>query len=118
MFLLDTNIISNFRKTKPHPNLLAWMARVDLGELAISVITVFEIQAGIQSLKAINTAKAAEIEEWLEGMVIAGGMSILPVDTGIARLYAAMFSTPALKNFTTPHPASQTRKSGADLIIA
>lgn len=118
MYLLGTDIVSNFRKSRPHPNLLDWMGRIADEEVAVSVMTVFEIQSGAHLVRAAAPAKAAEIEAWLDGFVLAGGFAILPLGTEAARLYAAMFVTPSLKSFLLPHPRSKAPKSGVDLIIA
>lgn len=117
MYLLDTDVISNFRK-RPHPKLVEWIKSTDPDDIAVSVITVFEIQAGINYARESAPAKADGIDRWLHGFMLAGGMSILPMDTQVARLYADMFTTPGLKNFLYPDPNSKRPKSGADLIIA
>jgi predicted nucleic acid-binding protein len=117
MYLLDTDVVSNFRKKKPHPNLLAWFATVPREEIAISVMTVFEIQSGASVLRLQDPAKASEFEAWLDG-IVSNDLSVFPIDTATARLYGRMFVTPALKNFLMPDARSMKPKSGADLIIA
>jgi toxin FitB len=118
MHLLDTDIISNFRKRKPHPNLLGWFSTVSPEDIAISVISIFEIEAGLSQLASFDPAKAAEIEAWLANFVLAGTFNILPVGVDVARLYGRMFVTAALKNFVLPDRSSKRPKSGADLILA
>ena len=118
MYLLDTDVVSNFRKRKPHPRLLEWFESVPPDEVAVSVMTVFEIQAGASLLRSTNPAKADEIEDWLDGFVLTGSFVSLPLDTDVARLYARMFVSPSLKNFVLPDPKSKRPKSGADLMLA
>ncbi|MBK1836271.1 type II toxin-antitoxin system VapC family toxin [Azospirillum sp. YIM B02556] len=115
MYLLDTNIVSNFRK-RPHPNLVAWLDAISADEIAISAITVFEIQAGIDMVG--DRAKAKEIQVWLDGLVLSGQASIVAFDADVARVYAHLFTTAALKNFLLPDARNSRPKSGADLIIA
>lgn len=115
MYLLDTNIISNFRK-RPHPNLVAWLDGVSNDEIAVSAITIFEIQAGIAMV--CDRSKATEIQGWLDGLILSGQTSIVAFDAEVARIYAHMFTTPALKNFLLPDARNPKPKSGADLIIA
>jgi toxin FitB len=117
MYLLDTDVVSNFRKKKPHPNLVTWFGTVKREEIAISVMTVFEIQSGASLLQSQDPAKASEIETWLDG-IVSNDLSVLPIDTAIARLYGRMFVTPELKNFLMPDAKSMKPKSGADLILA
>lgn len=118
MYLLDTDVVSNFRKRKPHPNLLEWFQAVPPDEVAVSVMTAFEIQAGASLLRSTDPKKANDIEDWLEGFILTGNFRILPVDTETARLYARMFTAAPLKNFVLPDPRSRRPKSGVDLMIA
>ncbi len=43
MFLLDTNVVSELRKPRPHGALLAWLRSVDDASLFLSVVTLAEI---------------------------------------------------------------------------
>ena len=81
-------------------------------------MTVFEIQSGVDLVRATDPVKADEIEQWLDGFVLTGAFQILSVDVDVARLYARMFATPLLKNFVLPDIRSKRPKSGADLVIA
>ncbi|MDR1968305.1 MAG: hypothetical protein LBQ32_06375 [Burkholderiaceae bacterium] len=47
MYILDTNVISEARKSKCHPGVAAWTIAQAADELHISAITVLEIQRGI-----------------------------------------------------------------------
>jgi toxin FitB len=118
VYVLDTDVVSNFRKRKPHPNLLTWFDSVPPDEVAVAAMTVFEIQAGAAALRPTNPAKAAEIGDWLDGFVLTDTFKILPFGIEVARLYAEMFVTPALKHFLLPDPRSKRPKSGAGLIVA
>jgi len=117
MYLLDTDVVSNFRKNRPHPNLLKWFAAVPPEEIAISTMTVFEVQSGASAVRPLDPAKADEIEAWLDGFLL-NGFHTLPVDIEIARLYGRMFVTPSLKSFVLPDPNGKRPKSGVDLILA
>jgi predicted nucleic acid-binding protein len=118
LFLLDTDVVSNFRKRKPHPNLLDWFESVPPDEVAVSVMTAFEIQAGASLLRPTNPVKADEIEAWLDGFVLTGAFVLLPLDAEVARVYGRMFVTPSLKNFVMPDLRSKRPKSGVDLMLA
>ena len=48
MYLLDTNIISELRKFKPHGAVVAWVKSIEDKDLYLSAVTVGEIQAGIE----------------------------------------------------------------------
>jgi len=48
MFLLDTNIVSELRKIRPHGAVVAWIESVADADLHLSAVTLGEIQAGIE----------------------------------------------------------------------
>ena len=48
MYLLDTNIISELRKPKPHGAVLEWYKNISDEALHISAVSIGEIQVGIE----------------------------------------------------------------------
>ena len=88
MYLLDTNVVSELRKPRPHGAVLAWIEQVDDAHLFLSAVTLGEIQAGIELTREQDTAKAAEIEAWLEQL--AGAYNVLPMDAGAFRRWARL----------------------------
>jgi hypothetical protein len=46
MYLLDTNVVSELRKPKPHGAVLAWFEATADEQLHLSAVTIGEIQAG------------------------------------------------------------------------
>jgi hypothetical protein len=87
MYLLDTNVVSELRKRKPHGAVVAWLNAVR-GALHISAATLGEIQAGIEITREQDPAKAAEIEAWANEVIRA--WSILPMDAAVFREYARL----------------------------
>ncbi len=88
MYLLDTNVVSELRKPKPHGAVLAWFEGVDDTQLHLSAVTIGEIQAGIEITREQDTAKASEIEAWLER--VAGSTNVLPMDATTFRTWARL----------------------------
>jgi toxin FitB len=88
MFLLDTNVVSELRKPKPHGAVLAWLRTVDDAQLHLSAVTVGEIQAGIELTKEQDAAKAIELENWLES--VAQSYNVLPMDASAFRHWARL----------------------------
>lgn len=88
MYLLDTNVISELRKPKPHGAVVAWLSAVDDIHLFLSAVTIAEIQAGIEITRDQDPAKAAEIEAWLE--LVAGSYNVLPMDATTFRAWAKL----------------------------
>ena len=88
MYLLDTNVISELRKPKPHGGVLAWLNNVNEADLRISAVTIAEIQAGIEMTRERDEAKAREIEAWLT--LVAASYNVLPMDAEIFRCWARL----------------------------
>ena len=88
MYLLDTNVVSELRKPRPHGAVLAWINAVDEADLHLSAVTLGEIQAGIELTRDQNLDKAIEIERWLDQL--AGAYNILPMDAAVFRQWAKL----------------------------
>ena len=88
MYLLDTNVISELRRLKPHGAVLAWLQSVADSDLHISAVSLGEIQAGIELTRDQDAAKAAEIEAWAD--LMAGSYNVLPMDAATFRLWAKL----------------------------
>ncbi len=88
MYLLDTNVVSELRRARPHGAVLAWLDSVDDADLHLSAVTIGEIQACIEITRQQDAAKAAEIEVWLEQ--VAGTFNILAMDARAFRTWARM----------------------------
>ena len=88
MYLLDTNIVSELRKPKPHGGVVAWLQGIDDADLRLSAVTLGEIQAGIELTRAQDAGKAAQIEAWLDE--VAETYSVLPMDGRVFRTWARL----------------------------
>ena len=88
MYLLDTNVVSELRKLRPHGGVLAWLQAIDDNQLFVSAVTLGEIQAGIEMTREQDTAKAAEIEAWLE--LVGSAYNVLPMDGKAFRHWARL----------------------------
>jgi predicted nucleic acid-binding protein len=62
-WLLDTNVLSEMRRPKPEPNVLAFIAGQSLDRLYVSSITFAEIRFGIEIV--IDASLRAQLNEWL-----------------------------------------------------
>jgi toxin FitB len=85
-FLLDTNVISELRKTKPHGGVIAWLATLREEQISISAVTLGELQSGVELTRRQDPAKAAEIEAWIDRLIVA--YHIIPMDLKCFREYA------------------------------
>jgi predicted nucleic acid-binding protein len=88
MYLLDTNVVSEFRRPRPHGAVLAWLSAVDDADLNISAVTLGEIQAGIELTREQDATKAAVIERWADQ--VADTYNVLPMTAEVFRLWAKL----------------------------
>jgi predicted nucleic acid-binding protein len=88
MYLLDTNIVSELRRPRPHPDVVAWLTAIDDTHLHVSAVTLGEIQAGIELTRAQDPAKAAEIEAWADQ--VAASYNVLSMDAVTFRQWAKL----------------------------
>jgi len=88
VFLLDTNVVSELRRLRPHGAVVAWLQSVSDADLHLSAVTLGEIQAGIELTREQDAAKAAEIEAWADQ--VAAAYNVLPMDAGTFRIWARL----------------------------
>ena len=88
MYLLDTNVVSELRRPRPHRGALDWVTGAAPEQLYLSAVTVGEIQAGIELTREQDSAKAEELEDWL-GKVLTS-YNILPMDAAAFRVWARL----------------------------
>ena len=88
MYLLDTNIISELRKPKPHGAVLEWCKNITEEDLFISAVSIGEIQAGIELTSIQDKKKAETLEEWLQS--ISNIHNVLPMTGSTFMLWAKL----------------------------
>ena len=88
MYLLDTNVVSELRRPRPHSAVLDWIADVPAEHLFVSAVTVGEMQAGIEITRDQDAAKAEELEAWLNKVLTSYG--VLPMDAYAFREWARL----------------------------
>ncbi len=89
-YLLDTNVISDAR-LKRSPALMTWLRGQEIGDLALSVITMLELERGVRRRERSDPASARPLRLWLDEDVrpMVGGR-VLAVDEQTAITTAAL----------------------------
>ena len=87
-FLLDTNVVSELRRARPHQGVVNWLATLALDEIFVSAVTFGEIQQGVELSRHTNAAKALEIEGWLDAVVAS--FPVLAMDREMFREWARL----------------------------
>jgi predicted nucleic acid-binding protein len=78
-YLLDTNVLSEFAKPTVDPAVLSWMRTTDELQMAISVVSVGEIQKGISRMT--EGKRQQELQAWLDNELVPRfGDRALPLD--------------------------------------
>jgi toxin FitB len=88
MYLLDTNVISELRRPKPHGAVLAWFKATPEAQMRISAVAIGEIQAGIEITREQDAAKARALDDWLSAL--QRSYAVLPMDAACFRQWAQL----------------------------
>lgn len=88
MYLLDTNVVSELRRLRPHGAVVDWMRKTDDAHIHLSAVTLGEIQAGIEITREQDPGRATVIEAWADQ--VADSFDILPMDARIFRIWARL----------------------------
>ncbi len=89
-FLLDTNVISELRKTKPHGAVVAWLETLRVEQIFLSAVTMGELQTGVELTRRQNPAKAREIESWLS--LVEMSFAFVPMDPACFREWSRLMA--------------------------
>jgi toxin FitB len=85
-YLLDTNVISEMRKPRPHGAVAAWFNAVEERVLFLSSVTLGELQAGIERTRRHDAPKAEELEQWVDNL--PASYQVLSMDVPCFREWA------------------------------
>lgn len=104
IWLLDTNVLSALRRPDRAASAVAWIRTQDPSDLFLSVVTLGEIERGIQLQEPRNPAFAGDLRAWIDRTALLFADRILPFDAAAARVWGRLSAR-------LGHP-------GADLMIA
>jgi len=88
VYILDTNVVSELRRPRPHQAVVEWLKDLPVEQLHISAVTIGEIQAGIEITREQDPTKATELEGWLEQVLAS--YSVLALDSAVFREWARL----------------------------
>ena len=106
MFLLDTVVLSELRKPprQRSPHLLHWIEGIASQDLFISVVTIGEIERGIERQRRVDPVFAEKLATWLDTVLRTYEGRILSMDVAVARRWGRL--------------AQQIGNKGLDMAIA
>ncbi len=99
-YLLDTNVLSETRRARPHAGVTAWLQLTPARSLFVSVLTLGEIARGITLLAERGDRRQADaLSGWLDQLIVGLEDRVLPVTAGIVRTWGQLprrLSAPAV----------------------
>ena len=112
-YLLDTNVVSELRRPKPHGAVVAWMKTLRAEQIFLSAVTVGELQAGVELTRRNDAAKAREIEAWLT--MVEASFTALPMDSTCFREWARLMGGKSPQLIEGAMIAATARVHGLDV---
>lgn len=89
-FLLDTNILSETRRTRAEPRVLSFLSQTDPTRLFVSVLTLGELRKGIEIRRRSDQDMAAKLGAWADALEASFADRILAVDAATAKLWGEL----------------------------
>lgn len=90
MILLDTMVLSELRKARPNPGVVAYLKSQAADAIFLSAMTIGEIEASIEKQRNMAPEFAVELAQWLALMELQFAPFILPVTPAIAKLWGRL----------------------------
>jgi len=118
VFVLDTDVVSQLARSRPDPNVVAWLQAHSPSKIYTTTVTIEELRAGIEAVRRHDADKAVVLDRWLMRIVTFGQPQILPETAEAALTFGAMRETPALRNHVFTAPKARKLALGNDLRIA
>jgi predicted nucleic acid-binding protein len=89
-YLLDTNVISETRKSRADSGVIAFLSAADADGLFVSVLTLGELRKGVAAKRRTDPVAADQLAAWVDGIETTFADQVLPVDAATARLWGEL----------------------------
>lgn len=86
-YLLDTNILSELRRSRPDRSVERWYEATSDGDMFLSVMTIGEFRKGLARLRRKDADRADALDQWLERVLQPYAARILPITPEIATVW-------------------------------
>lgn len=84
-YLLDTNVVSETRKSRADSRVIAFLSAADEAGLFLSVLTLGELRKGVAAKGRTDADAAGQLGAWVDGIETKFADRVLPVDMATAR---------------------------------
>ena len=89
-YLLDTNVVSERRRSKPDARVAAFVDSLTDDAVYLSVLTIGELRKGAHARRRVDRAHARRLDAWIEGLEESFADRILPIDLETAKLWGRL----------------------------
>jgi len=89
-YLLDTNVVSETRKSRADGGVMAFLSAADEAGLFLSVLTLGELRKGVEARRRADRVAADRLGAWVDGIETTFADHLLPVDAAIARRWGEL----------------------------
>ncbi len=86
-YLLDTNVISETRKSRADAGVIAFLSAADSKGLYLSVLTLGELRKGVAAKRRTDMATGDQLSLWVDGIEANFTDRLLSIDPQTARLW-------------------------------
>jgi toxin FitB len=114
-FLLDTCVLSESSKPRPHPSVAQFFWEAE--NLIIPVAALMELQMGIMKVCETSPLKAVKLSSWYQKLV-SGKIPIAQTDRHVCEVWGTLAADPRLRHLVIPRPETKKVRAGQDLHIA
>jgi hypothetical protein len=94
MYLLDTNVVSEFRKSadgRINKSVKRWADEISPDLMFISAISVLELEIGVLQIERRDKKQGLVLRKWLNKNVLPAFLNrVLPVDVAVAQRCASL----------------------------
>lgn len=90
MYLLDTNVLSETRRSQPNDNVLHFMEKARRENLYTSAIAIAELRLGAERKVLADLAEGERISRWIDALEKRMSGRILVVDARVAAVYGKL----------------------------
>ena len=90
MFLLDTDVVSLLRRPDRHPAPARWLQTQRPVDVFISVVTLAELERGLEQQRRRDPEFARDLAEWMEQTTVSFADRVIAVDSAAARLWGRL----------------------------
>jgi predicted nucleic acid-binding protein len=95
-YLLDTNVISETRKTRADRSVIAFLNAADADSLFLSVLTLGELRKGVEAKRRTDVVTADRLRAWIDDIEITFADRVIPVDAATARRWGELSAAQSL----------------------